>query len=106
VAEINESSADRLDSSMEASGPPVVDAELLDQLPVTLEVCIGSVALPLTELQQIEPGAILTLEKSTANQVEILAGEKTIARGEIVTVDDRLAVRILQILDPEPTGEE
>ena len=106
MVETNESSADRLDSSGKLSGPPVVDAELVDQLPVTLEVRIGSVALPLTELQQIAPGAILTLEEYSANQVEILAREKTIARGEIVTVDDRLAVRILQILDPEPTGEE
>ena len=93
-------------SSTDASGSPVVDPNVVDEIPVAVQVHIGSVTLPLAELQQIEPGAILTLEEATASQVEILAGEKTIARGEIVTVDDQLAVRILQILGSEPTGEE
>jgi flagellar motor switch protein FliN len=90
----------------EGDNSPVIDSDAVESLQVNLDVRIGSVTLPLAELQQIEPGAILTLEESAANQVEILAGEKTIARGEIVTVDDQLAVRILQILGSEPTGEE
>jgi len=106
VAEMNETSADKSDSSEKLSRPPIIDAELLDQLPVVLEVRMGAVTLSAKELQQIEPGVILTLEESSANQVEILAGEKIIACGEVVTVDERLAVRILQILGPEASEEE
>ncbi len=90
----------------EGDNSPAIDSDAVESLPVNLDVHIGSVTLPLAELQQIAPGAILTLGECSANQVEILAGEKIIARGEIVTVDEQLAVRILQILGSEPSGEE
>jgi len=105
MAEINESSADRLDSSEEMSGLPVVDAELLDQLPVTLEVRIGSVTLSASELGGMQPGAILTLGES-ADAVRIMAGGQIVARGELVEVDGQLALRILQIINSGPPEEE
>ncbi len=58
MTEINESSADRSDSSEETSGPPVIAAEIVDQLPITLEVRIGSVTLSASELGEMEQGAI------------------------------------------------
>ncbi len=105
MAEINESSADRLDSSEEISGLPLIDAELLDQLPVTLEARIGSVTLSASELAAMEPGAILTLGES-ADAVQITAGGQIVARGELVEVDGQLALRILQIINSGPTEEE
>ena len=105
MAEINESSADTLDSSEEMSGPPVVDAELLDKLPVTLEVRIGSVTLSASELGGMEPGAILTLGES-ADAVQIMAGGQVVARGELVEADGQLALRMLQIINSGPTEEE
>ena len=105
VAEINESSADRSDSSEKLSGLPVIDAELLDQLPVALEVRIGSVTLSASELGGMQPGAILTLGES-AEAVQIMAGGQVVARGELVEVDGQLALRILQIINSGPTEEE
>ena len=105
MAESNESSADRSDSSEEMSGLPVIDAELLDQLPVTLEVRIGSVTLSAGELGGMEPGAILTLGKS-ADAVQIVAGGQVVARGELVKVDGHLTLRILQIMNSGRPEEE
>ncbi len=105
VAQINESSADRSDSSEEMSGLPVIDAELLDQLPVALEVRIGSVTLSASELGEMEPGAILTLGES-ADAVQIMAGGQVVARGELVEVDGQLALRVLQIINSGPPEEE
>jgi len=105
VAEINESSADRSDSSEKLNGSPVIDAELVDQLPVTLEVRIGSVTLTASELAGMAPGAILTLGESV-DTVQITAGGQVVARGELVEVDGQLALRILQIMNSGPTEEE
>jgi len=105
VAQINESSADRSDSSEEMSGLPVIDGELLDQLPVTLEVRMGSVTLSAGELGGMDPGAILTLGES-ADAVQIMAGGQVVARGELVEVDGQLALRILQIINSGPPEEE
>ncbi len=105
MAEINESSADRSDSSEEMSGLPVIDAELVDQLPVTLEVRIGSVTLSASELGGMEPGVILTLGES-ADAVQITAGGQIVARGELVEMDGQLALRVLQIINSGPPEEE
>jgi len=105
VAQINESSADRLDSSEKLSGPPVIDAELVDQLPVTLEVRIGSVTLSASELAGMNPGAILTLGES-GDAVQVTVGGQVVARGELVEVDGQLALRILQITNSGPPEEE
>ncbi len=105
MAEINESSADRSDSSEKLSGPPVIDAKLVDQLPVTLEVRMGAVTLLAGELGGMEPGAILTLGES-ADAVQITAGGQVVARGELVSVDGKLGLRILQIVNSGPTEEE
>ena len=87
------------------SGSPVIDAELLDQLSVALEVHIGSVTLSASELSGMEPGAILTLGES-ADAVQITAGGQVVARGELVEVDGQLALRILQIINSGPPEEE
>jgi len=105
VAEINESSADRSDSSEKLSGPSVIDARLVDQLPVTLEVRIGSVTLSASELGGMELGAILTLGES-GNAVQLVVGGQVIARGELVAVDNQLGLRILQIINSELPEEE
>ena len=105
MAEINESSAERMDSSEEMSGLPVIDAELLEQLPVTLEVRIGSVILSASELGGMEPGAILTLGES-ADAVQVTAGGQVVACGELVEVDGQLALRILQIVNSGLPEEE
>ncbi len=78
----------------------------MDNLPVELEVRLGVITLPLGELLQMQRGSILTMDGPGGEAVELLAGAKPIARGEIVTVDDRLAVRVLAILDSEPAEEE
>ncbi len=105
MAQSNESSADRSDSSDEMSGLPVIDAELVDQLPVTLEVRVGSVTLSASELGGMKPGAIVTLGES-GDVVQLTAGGQVIARGEPVVVDGQLGLRILQIMNSGPPEEE
>lgn len=87
------------------SGLPVIDAELVDQLPLALEVRIGSVTLSASELAGMEPGAILTLGES-ADAVQITAGGQVVARGELIEVDGQLALRILQIVNSGPPEDE
>jgi len=105
VVQINEPSADRSDSSEKLSGPPVIDAKIVDQLPVALEVRIGSVTLSASQLGGMVPGAILTLGES-ADTVQITAGGQVVARGELVEVDGQLALHILQIINSEPPEGE
>jgi len=77
-----------------------------DGIPVEIHIRLGQVVMPLGELQELRAGAVVPLDRSLDDAVEILAGNKLVARGEIVAVEDQLGVRILQVADPHPAQTE
>ena len=80
--------------------------ESADGIPVEIQIRLGRVVMPLGELQELRAGAVVTLDRSLDDPVEILAGNKLVARGEIVAVEDQLGVRILQVADPHQAHSE
>lgn len=71
------------------------------QIPVTLEVELCRVEVPLGELARLAPGAVLPLCVDRSGQVTLRAGERTMARGELVEVDGAVGVRIASLeVDP------
>jgi len=77
-----------------------------DGIPVEIQIRLGQVVMPLGELQELRAGAVVTLDRSLDDPVEILAGNKVVARGEIVAVEDQLGVRILQVAEPHQAQTE
>jgi type III secretion protein Q len=71
------------------------------QLPVTLEVELCRVELTLAELARLGPGAVLPLALDRRGQVTLRAGDRTVARGELVEVDGAVGVRI-EALEVDP----
>ena len=84
--------------TQEEQSPVVIPADVMAELPVNLEVRLGTISLPLGELLAVQPGTILTLGNGAIPPVELLAGGEPIARGELVSVDEQAAVRIVEIL--------
>lgn len=69
----------------------------LSDLPVRVTAIIGRTRLPIGDLLRSEPGAVLELDRNTGDPVEILVNDRLIARGEIVTIGDRLGVTITEL---------
>jgi type III secretion system YscQ/HrcQ family protein len=67
------------------------------QLPITLEVELARVELSVGELARLEPGGVLTLPVDRRGLVTLRAGERPIARGELVDLDGAIGVRILSV---------
>lgn len=67
------------------------------QLPVTLEVELARVEIPLAELARIEPGSAIPLPIDRRGLVTLRSGERAVARGELVDLDGAVGVRILSI---------
>jgi type III secretion protein Q len=67
------------------------------QLPVTLEVELARIDVPLGELARLEPGSVLALPVDRRGLVTLRAGERAVARGELVDVEGSVAVRILSV---------
>ncbi len=73
---------------------------LLD-IPLNIEVIIGSTVLPLGNLIQLGPGSVVELDRGIEDPVDILVNGKLIAKGEMVIVGDKFGVRITEIIGKE-----
>jgi type III secretion protein Q len=64
---------------------------------VSLQVDLGSVAVPLRELARLEPGGVLPLPIDRSGLVTLRLGERALARGELVDLDGAVGVRIVAV---------
>jgi type III secretion protein Q len=69
----------------------------ISELPVRLEVELARVELTLGALAALAPGAALPLALDRRGEVVLRAGERAIARGELVDIDGAIGVRILSV---------
>jgi type III secretion protein Q len=68
--------------------------------PLTLAVELGRVTLTLGELARIAPGAALPLDLRKDGTVVLRAGERAIARGQLIEIDGALGVRVAELGGP------
>lgn len=71
--------------------------DLVDHVEVSCEAIVGSGTITIGKLNALMDGDIIELDRSPADPADIRVNGKTIARGEIVTVDGKFAVRLTQI---------
>lgn len=70
----------------------------LEDLTVNLSVVLGRCRMPLHMLLRMGRGAIVQLEASDRDTVEILANGHPIARGQIVVTGTRIAIEVTELL--------
>jgi len=72
---------------------------LLDvSLPVTVE--LGRARMMIRDILHLAPGSVVELDKLAGEPVDILINEKSIARGEVVVIDENFGVRLTSIVTP------
>ncbi|GAD50779.1 flagellar motor switch protein FliN [Caenibius tardaugens NBRC 16725] len=79
------------------TGDETAPARLIDHVEVEVEVMLGEARLTVADLNRLAMGDILPIERSLADSADIRVNGRVIARGEIVTVADRFAVRVTEI---------
>ena len=70
----------------------------LSELPVELEVELARVPLSLAEVAALQPGAVIPLRVSVGDPLFLRAGDRRIARAELVEVDGEVAARVLELV--------
>jgi flagellar motor switch protein FliN len=74
-------------------------------LPVSLSVEIGRAKLTARAILELELSSVIQLSRSTGDGVDVLAGDRRVARGEIVMIEDHTGVRINEVIAEErPTA--
>jgi flagellar motor switch protein FliN/FliY len=70
----------------------------LDHVSVELTVVLGSTQMPIYKLLRMGRGAIIELNATENDEVQILANNHPFARGNVVVSGSRISVEITELL--------
>ena len=70
---------------------PVADVEL------TVALELGRADVALRDVLSLSRGTVIELDKRAGDPVDVVVNGLVVARGEVVVVDDRFAVRITEV---------
>ncbi len=76
---------------------------LVIDVPLRVTVEVGSTRMLVREVIQLGKGAVIDLDRAAGEPADVLVNGRLLARGEVTVEDDRLAVRIVEML-VEPPG--
>jgi len=71
-------------------------------LPVDVQIVIGTATLTISELLRLDAGAVIELDKTVNDPVDLCIDNRVIARGELVEAEPgtgTLGLKITQIVD-------
>lgn len=93
---------DAAGSAMETR-PAQAKAENLDllldiELPASLR--FGGREMPLEEILNLGPGDVVPLDRPIEAPVDLVVGDRIVARGEVVLVDGNYGLRVLEVAEP------
>jgi flagellar motor switch protein FliN/FliY len=71
---------------------------LLADIPVRLSVEVGSTAMRLSDLMELAEGSVVELDRQSHELLDIMANGTLIAKGEVVTVNGRFGIRVVDVV--------
>ena len=84
------------------AAPDRARLDLFTDIPITLTARLGQAVLTIGELLKLGPGVTVDLNREVQQPVELVIGGKVFARGEVVVVHDRFAIRIKELAISPP----
>lgn len=69
-------------------------------IPLQITVELGRTSMLIHDLLKLGQGSVIELHKATGETLEIMANQKLIARGEVVSVNDHYGIRLTEIVSP------
>lgn len=88
-----------------AAAPPVPagispGVELLLDVELEATLRFGCRELPLGEILDLGPGDVVELDRHVADPVDLIVGDKIVARGEVVLVNGNFGLRVTEVAAP------
>src|ERR1700738_21390 len=69
------------------------------ELDATLQ--FGSREMPLREVLELGPGDVVELDRHVSEPVDLVVGDRIVARGDVVVVNGNFALRITEVATPQ-----
>ena len=75
--------------------------KFVEDVPLIMIVEIGRTDMEIQDILNLKKGNIVAFEKIVGGPMDVVVGDRLMARGEIVVVNERYGVRISEVTRPE-----
>jgi flagellar motor switch protein FliN/FliY len=82
------------------SGTAHNDLDMILDIPVQLTVELGRTKMPIKNLLQLAQGSVVELAGMAGEPLDVMINGFLIAQGEVVVVNDKLGIRLTDIITP------
>lgn len=85
---------------LESAGPES-KMDLLCDIDLDATLRFGAREMTLHDVLELGPGTVVELDKHVAEPVDLLVGDRIVARGEVVVVSGNFALRVTEVATPQ-----
>jgi len=85
---------------------PIGSLNHLYDVSVNVTAELGRMTLSIADILKLGLGSVVSLDRTVSEPVDLLVQGVPFARGEVVVIEDRFAIRIREILDPKQAGKK
>ena len=86
-------------------GGPLMDADgmvgMLYDIELDVTLLFGSREMPLKDVLELGPGDVVELDRHVSEPVDLVVGDRIVARGEVVVASGNFALRITEVASPQ-----
>jgi flagellar motor switch protein FliN len=80
--------------------------DMLMDVPLTVTIELGRTSMTLKQALELQQGSVVELNRLAGDPIDVFVNEKLIAKGEVVVVDDKFAVRITELFSNSKLDEK
>lgn len=78
--------------------------DLVLDVKVKVTVQLGHCQLPMREVLELSPGAVIQLNQHATDPVGLYVNDKLIAYGEVVVVEESFGIKITELVGSKPAA--
>lgn len=93
-----EENATEIANSENAADDKVETVDAVYGISVDVTAVLGTAMMPISQILKLGRGAVVELDRLVGDEIELVAEENIIAKGEVIVIEDRLGVSITKIV--------
>jgi flagellar motor switch protein FliN/FliY len=82
---------------LHVAAPGQANLDLVRDIPLEISAVLGQTVLSLRDVVALQRGSVLELDKLSSDPIDLYVNNILIARGEVVVVDEKFAVKISEL---------
>jgi flagellar motor switch protein FliN/FliY len=83
-----------------STGSQPANLDFIMDIPLDITVQLGGTKMLIHDLLKLGQGSVIELGKTAGDTLEILANNRLIAKGDVVVMNEKYAIRLTEVISP------